>query len=488
MGKIRTGADFILQGKNELGGPFQGAGSTLDRFKNFALNPATLAVAAFTAASTAAIAITGKLARGVVDLTNEHSKLGDELGKTAKRLGTNVEMLDALGFAVEREGGNAASLTTAYRTLARAAVEARDGQAEYLDVFQSLNVQVTDSEGNLRDLSDLFIDVADSISKTENQTEALGLAQQAEALGGIMGTDLTDASEKYQDSLTNLRFAWKGVQNEIAETALPILTKVVDSITSFVAANRQQIDEMMGRVGEGVELFISRLLPWIEGKGKTALTYFTDLSRKVLDTAAGLKLMAGELPDTEIGFTTRALKVMTDVLKEIAQTHPTVRRALEALEVAEQAGAAQRAIEDATAAYKDMGEDVHNLAVLHEILTQAIEASGDAPNEVLVQLRDRYADLLAAEVEAREAIDESSESSKAAAENMAALTAAVEAYRVAWRLTGSPTRRLARPRRRSFHRSRSSPSRKLRRSRSRSSPSGNRNCRSRRNSRSSRRR
>ncbi|MHC4984495.1 MAG: hypothetical protein ACYTF6_15185 [Planctomycetota bacterium] len=91
------------------------------------LAPVALGLGAVVAAAGAVVLALRKATQFVVSHTSEMAKQGDEIAKTAAKIGLAVEEYDALTFAAERSGASQASITTAFRTLARAATEAADG-------------------------------------------------------------------------------------------------------------------------------------------------------------------------------------------------------------------------------------------------------------------------------------------------------------------------------------------------------------------------
>lgn len=283
---------LVIAARNSIAGPVKAAVGSLGSLKvAFVAMAAVIGVAV--AAVAAWVAVLGKTKGVIEDAVKQVSAMGDELQKTSIRLGTTVENLDALSFAAERSGASAQSITTAYRTLARAATEAADGAVEYADVFNALGVSIKDGSGKLRDLDELFLDVADSVAGMESETEALGLAQQvlgraatdlmvllkeerggiealkdeAIALGGVMSTELADASAAYVDAQRNMQEATQGVRNEIAEAFLPILIEATNELARWVAANKKNIGSMAVGLAGSFKRMTDAVIPFIKEYG-----------------------------------------------------------------------------------------------------------------------------------------------------------------------------------------------------------------------------
>ena len=69
--------------------------------------------------------------------------------------------------------------------------KAEDGTVAQLDAFETLGISLENNEGNLKDTSQLFVEVADGISKVENP------ATKARLLRSFGGTGLTFSPFKW---------------------------------------------------------------------------------------------------------------------------------------------------------------------------------------------------------------------------------------------------------------------------------------------------
>ena len=152
----------------------------------------------------------------------------DEIGKTARNLGTTAEELQKLRFAADLAGISSTALTTSMRKFSMAANEAGQGVATYADTFEKLGIEVKNSEGQLKTLDDLLLETADAFSTMDNATEKAAIAQelfgraglqmvgflnqgaagienfkrQAEELGLVLSTEMTDAAEAFNDRMS----------------------------------------------------------------------------------------------------------------------------------------------------------------------------------------------------------------------------------------------------------------------------------------------
>lgn len=103
-------------------------------------------------------------------------RFADEIGKTAGKLGVTTDALQEFRFAAGQSGVNANTATMALQRFTRRAAEAAKGTGEAKEAFATMGIQLTDTNGNLRDSNELLGDVAEAITNTESAGERLRLA------------------------------------------------------------------------------------------------------------------------------------------------------------------------------------------------------------------------------------------------------------------------------------------------------------------------
>lgn len=180
----------------------------------------------------------------------------DNLAKTSRKIGVTVEALSAYRLGAQLAGTNTEALNKGLARLARNASDAANGLATPLRAFEFLDIQVQNSDGSLRDLNDLMLDVADRFEKMENGTKKAALAQElfgrsgvelvpflnqgrdgleairkeAEQLGIIFSGQTAAAAEEFNDNLTRLKAANTGLFYSITEELGPALIAITDTM------------------------------------------------------------------------------------------------------------------------------------------------------------------------------------------------------------------------------------------------------------------
>lgn len=162
--------------------------------------------------------------------------------------------MQTFNFAAERSGITAQDLETALGKIPRKIADAADGSKQAADTFRLLGtnaaeLQQLDPEQQFLRIADGFKNLTDAGKRS---TVALRLFEETgirfipllsqgaegiqayreelESLGGLLGTDVTDASEKWRDSLTNLDRVSLGLKVQLTRAFLPTLERVADLI------------------------------------------------------------------------------------------------------------------------------------------------------------------------------------------------------------------------------------------------------------------
>ena len=192
----------------------------------------------------ARLATVGAIGGGAaVALLKRWSDTGDEIAKTARKLGVSVETLQELRFAGSREGVDQAALDKGIEMMRRNLGEAALGRGEGLQAFQDLGVSVLDVEGRVRSFESVFDELADKLSKFDDASlrnlfaakifggrsggemvkllsvGAAGIAtlrEEAQRLGVVMSTEAAAGAERLNDAWTDVMASLTGVRNRLA--------------------------------------------------------------------------------------------------------------------------------------------------------------------------------------------------------------------------------------------------------------------------------
>lgn len=247
----------------------------------------------------------------VQKFTTAISDANDQLGFMSKRLGIAARDIKGLDTAVAALGGSGASANSTIRNLNQGMQEmVLMGNDSLIPFFAALGVGVVDASGSIRQMDDVLLDMADSLSKMN--------PQQAYALASAMGLDdgvanaliqgrdamkemLDMQKQVYVSSDKEIRASrelsraqaflsaqWEGVKTMLANALIPALlkmTKVVSGWMDYLARNERTVRNFF----EGIAVAVAVML--IPALVKAGLAMVA-LIAPVASAAAGVALLA----------------------------------------------------------------------------------------------------------------------------------------------------------------------------------------------------
>ena len=247
----------------------------------------------------------------------------DKLGKTANKLGIEVEFLQAMRFAAEQTGVKVEALDMGLQRFIRRAAEAAKGTGESKRAFEQLGIQLKDNDGNLRDIRDILFDVADGLENTKDSGERVRLAfkffdsegvslvstlkegadglrefeQQAENLGIIISKQSIAKAEMFADSLNVLKKQLTALTANISAAFIPVLEDVATTLSTMLTDMKD--DETPENFGKNLAINI------LEAFKNIALginKFFNNIKKEFLllaDTTVGRKIFGDFLSESE---------------------------------------------------------------------------------------------------------------------------------------------------------------------------------------------
>jgi hypothetical protein len=209
---------------------------------------ATVAKKAFQAA----VVVITAAATAMTALTVSSLRSGDQLAKTADKIGITTEALAGLRHAAELTGVSAGTMDMAMQRLTRRVSEAANGTGEAVGALHELGI-------NASELEQLPLDqqmnvIADSMAKVKSQSDKVRLAmklfdsegvalvntlaggseglarmaEEANILGLAMSRADTAQIEAANDSITRAKGVFTGLGNQLALAFAPIIETIAN--------------------------------------------------------------------------------------------------------------------------------------------------------------------------------------------------------------------------------------------------------------------
>lgn len=213
------------------------------------------------------------------------AEAGDEIDKGSQKLQVTAEQYQKLAFAAERSGTSIDTLAVANKTLQKS-----DFSGNLYDAVKSV-ASISDASERAAKAVELFGSKAGQEMLPLLNAGAEGVQElfdQVDKLGGLMSNEAVTASAKYQDSLTNLKYAFSGFKNRLMSGFLPGMTKVMDGVALIISGNMEDGKES---VEDGIDAIVTtmhEMAPQVMGVIEMVLKILVDNIPMLIDM--GLKL------------------------------------------------------------------------------------------------------------------------------------------------------------------------------------------------------
>jgi len=190
---------------------------------------------------------------------------GDEINDMSQRTGVAAETLSGFRLAAENSGTSMDGLATGLKFLNKNMYDASTGGKETSEAFAALGVTVQNSDGTLRDTSDVMFDVAGKLSSMDDGAQKTALAmrvfgksgadlipmlnlgaeglrenyERASQFGIVISQDAAKAADEFNDSLGEMKLALTGATREVGTSLMPSVKNLVDKVTAAVVKFRE---------------------------------------------------------------------------------------------------------------------------------------------------------------------------------------------------------------------------------------------------------
>lgn len=284
-----------------------------------ALGSVSATTVAAASAVAAYIAILVKLEKAFINVTIEAAAAADEMLTMSSISGMSVETLQEMQYAAEFVDVSVDRLNDGFKDLTAAMKSANTGSEDAQKAFAQLGVNITDSNGKLRNAKDVFFETIDALGELEagTQRDALAmtifsesarelnplidagsgklrqLAQQAHDTGYVLSEDAVKSLGKVDDALKELNNTQEGLKNQLAAEFAPTTEKALNTIndavleignafidSGVVDSFADMLESSLGII-DPLTTLAKIVLPWVnEGLSETA-----DMVALIADTA-----------------------------------------------------------------------------------------------------------------------------------------------------------------------------------------------------------
>lgn len=304
--------------KNKMKGPLAKMSQQIKRFSKIAIAGAGIALAA--------------VAVGV----NKLSKAGDEIAKTARKIDISVEALQELRFAADRSGVSAEAFSDAMKKMNKNIGDLRVNTGMLTTFLNKQNPELKEQLINVKNNEEAFALLTEEISKTENPFDRAALAQaafgragqeliimmengtdgikelreEARKYGNIISTEAAAASEKFVDSLTNLKNAGLSLRNKALGPLIDKLQPLIQRMADFIAENDKLISQGINKTFDTIGKAVGGLVGFFKEWGPLLM----DIAPWILGVAGAIKVLNIAMSASPIGIFLTAAAALVGTL------------------------------------------------------------------------------------------------------------------------------------------------------------------------------
>lgn len=257
-------------------------------------------------------------AAGLGALAIKAGVAADDLNTMAKQSGFGTDEIQKWQYAADRIDVSVDDIVKSAQKMKKNMVST---SAETSAAWDELGVSVTDSNGELRDSTEVFYEVLEALSLVENETQRDVLAMQlfgksadslagivddggaalremgaeAEAAGLILSQEALDGANAFNDGVDTLKAkataALGAVGNELAQNLLPMMEKLVEKM-SGVLQWVAQLDGGQLKLLATILLVVAAISPMAKGI-QSVTTIITTLTSIIPVVTGGFALFTG---------------------------------------------------------------------------------------------------------------------------------------------------------------------------------------------------
>lgn len=213
--------------------------------------------------------IGGLAGAALTRVVNKVASTGDELAKSARSMGISAEFLQEYQFAAERVGVSQSVLNTSFVAFSKRLGEMKNGYGRLRTLLKETNPELMAQLEATQSTEEAFGLLMGAMEQIEDPAKRSALAaaafsrqgvrltniaiagseeiarlrRRAHELGLVLDEEALASSERYQDSLTNMRSAMEGLRNIIGASLMPVFADLMDRMTIFFVNNREAIRE-----------------------------------------------------------------------------------------------------------------------------------------------------------------------------------------------------------------------------------------------------
>ena len=213
-----------------------------------------------------------EVAEKIWDVAQAGAAYADDILTMSTVTGLSTDALQEYQYMADLVDVSVETITGSITKLTRNMLQAKDGTGEQAEAFAALGIQITNADGSLRDVQEVWDEVITALGQVSNETERIAYAmvlmgksaqdlnplieagadkinalrQEAHEAGAVLDEDMLATLGEMQDAFDRLSQQTDAFERILAGTLAPTITDIVNAIVGAV----QQMGNFIQRVQE----------------------------------------------------------------------------------------------------------------------------------------------------------------------------------------------------------------------------------------------
>lgn len=323
-----------LEGQTqETGEAMQVAGKKTDDLSDKLKNGLKAAAKAAGVAIAAVGAAVAAGTKAMIGFTTAGAEYADTILTDSSVTGIATDKLQEYRYAAELVDVSTDTLTKSMAKNIKSMSSAAKGTGETAKAYKRLGVEVTNSDGSLRDSQEVYWELIDALGAVENETDRDALAmqilgksaqelnplieagsdrmkelgQQARDAGAVLSEDALNSFGAFDDQLQYLKVNAEAAKNALGTALLPMLTNLATTGNSLLTDFTKSLANANGDIGKMADA-VADVIPKIVDAIVAALPQILNAAAKIVKSLA--KGLLDNLP--------KIIEVAADLIKNLA--------------------------------------------------------------------------------------------------------------------------------------------------------------------------
>ena len=283
-------------------------------------------------------------------IASKTAKWGDEVYKTAQKIGITTEAMSKLAYAAQQSNVSTQELSTGMRNLRQNITKAIEGNADALLAFRRVDdhFNLYNKDGSLKKTDEILIEVSDRFKKmadagvdsvymldlattvfgnragaalmpllVEGSEGIEAMRKEAEELGIVFDDVSGLQAKEFQDSVTRLKASFQGLMMAVGKPLLEPITKIQIALGNWVASNRELVSQKVNEFLERIKENLPRIKDFMF-EVRDALVGVVRIVKGLIDKLGGPEEALKKITKAWVAF--QGLKILISLGTAIAAT------------------------------------------------------------------------------------------------------------------------------------------------------------------------